>query len=87
MSQEPMTEAAIERMELPSSKTVFALANGDYQEAPMVVRDVLGRTLIMATGMVAFGASLKTAFKFGLAGSLAVETFALGYAVIKTRRP
>lgn len=70
---------------IPSSKTAFAVANGDTSALPLIARDLFGRSLLIGTGIALAGADLKTTLKYGLAGSAAIECFVLGYAVFQTK--
>ena len=70
--------------QIPSSKTAFAVVSGDTRAIPLVARDLLGRSLLIGTGIALTGSGLKAALKYGLAGSFAIECFVLGYAAYQT---
>ena len=68
---------------LPSASTAYRLVRGDTKAVPNLIRDFLGRTALVGTGVKLAGASWKEAAIYGMAGSLSLEVFVLAYAAAK----
>lgn len=69
---------------IPSSRTAFALVNGDKGAWPLVIRDLVGRSALIGLGVAIAGGSPRQVLRFGVAGSLCIEAFVLGYAAYHT---
>lgn len=72
---------------IPSSRTAFALVNGDKSAWPLLVRDMVGRGALIGLGVAIAGGTPRQVLRFGLAGSICIEAFVLGYAAYQTREP
>ena len=70
---------------LPSGSSAVALLSGDLSALPVAVAHTAVRAALIGTGLLVAG-ERKRVVRNAVAGSLAIETFVLGWAAWKLRR-
>jgi len=69
---------------LPSGSSASALLNGDPGALPIAIGHTLLRSVLVGTGLMVAGERAHVV-RNAIAGSLAIETFVLGWAAWKLR--
>lgn len=69
---------------LPSGSSAAALLSGDWRAFPIVVAHTAVRAALIGTGLLVAGERAHVV-RNAVAGSLAIETFVLGWAVWKLK--
>ena len=70
---------------LPSGSSAAALLGGDWRALPLAVGHTIVRAALVGAGLYAVGERAHVV-RNAVAGSLAIETFVLGWAAWKLRR-
>jgi len=70
---------------LPSGSSAVALVGGDWSALPTAVAHTVVRAALVGTGLLVAGERAHVV-RNAIAGSLAIETFVLGWAAWKLRR-